>query len=113
MVRRVTNAKFLLHRTSDEAGPNLRAYSIEVDALRPERKIVTSLTGVYTSEDSGRSWRRLNDLPDGEYRSAHFNSDGTVLVSGMPGTFLVNPFSDACWPRLKRRIGRSMPAAVH
>jgi hypothetical protein len=106
MVKRVTNAKFLLHRTSDEAGPNLRAYSIEVDALRPERKIVTSITGVYTSQDSGRSWRRLNDLPDGEYRSAHFNSDGTVLVSGMPGTFLVNPFSDACWPRLKRRIGR-------
>lgn len=106
MVRRVTSAKFLLHRSSDEAGPNLRAYGIEVDALRPERKIVTSITGVYTSQDSGRSWRRLNDLPDGEYRSAHFNSDGTVLVSGMPGTFLVNPFSDACWPRLKRRIGR-------
>jgi hypothetical protein len=103
MVRRVTNAKFLLHRTSDEAGPNLRAYSIEVDTLRPEREIVTSITGVYVSEDKGQRWRRLNDLPDGEYRSAHFNSDGTVLVSGMPGTFLANPFSDVCEPRLKRR----------
>ncbi len=28
MVRRVTNARFLLHRSSDEAGPNVRAYSI-------------------------------------------------------------------------------------
>jgi len=55
------------------------------------------------SEDKGVTWRRLNDLPDGEYRSAHFNSNGTVLVSGMPGTFLVNPFSEECTPELKRR----------
>jgi BNR/Asp-box repeat. len=103
MVRRVTNAKFLLHRTSDEAGPNLRAYGIEVDSLRPEREVVTSITGVYVSEDKGETWRRLNDLPDGEYRSAHFNANGTVLVSGMPGTFLVNPFSEECTPELKRR----------
>lgn len=102
-VRRVTNAKFLLHRMSDEAGPNLRAYSVDVDTLRQNRLIVTSITGVYVSEDNGRTWRRLNDLPDGEYRSAHFRSDGTVLVSGMPGTFLVNPFSEACRPLLKRR----------
>jgi len=103
IVRRVTRATFLLHRTSDEAGPNLRAYGIEVDSLRPSHEAVTSITGVYTSEDRGESWRRLNDLPEGEYRSAHFRSDGTVLVSGMPGTFLVNPFSDACMPQLKRR----------
>ena len=103
MVRRVTDAKFLLHPTSDEAGPNLRAYGIEVDRLRQNREVVTSITGVYVSEDSGQTWRRLNDLPDGEYRSAHFSSDGNVLVSGMPGTFLVNPFSEACTPRLKRR----------
>jgi hypothetical protein len=103
IVRRVTKATFLLHRKSDEAGPNLRAYSVEVDSLRPNREVVTSITGVYVSADSGESWRRLNDLPEGEYRSAHFSSDGTVLVSGMPGTFLVNPFSDACMPHLKRR----------
>jgi hypothetical protein len=102
-VRRAVNAKFLLHRSSDEAGPNLRAYSIEVDALRMNREVVTSISGVYVSEDSGESWRRLNDLPDGEYRSAHFDSDGSILISGMPGTFLVNPFSDACVPHLKRR----------
>ena len=36
-VRRVTNAKFLLHRKTDEAGSNLRAYSIEVDSLRLNR----------------------------------------------------------------------------
>ena len=103
MVRRVTNAKFLLHPTSDEAGSNIRAYGIEVDALRPQREVVTAITGVYVSEDSGQSWRRLNDLPDGEYRSAHFNADGTALVSGMPGTFLVNPFSGVCEPELRRR----------
>lgn len=102
-VRRVTNASFLLHRTTDEAGSNLRAYSIEVDPSKPTREVVTSLTGVYTSEDSGQRWRRLNDLPEEEFRTAHFNSDGTILVSGIAGTFLVNPFSDACSPHLKGR----------
>lgn len=105
-VRRVTNATFLLHRTTDEAGSNLRAYSIDVDPLRLNRKVVTSITGVYVSEDRGQRWRRLNDLPNGEYRSAHFNADGTILVSGMPGTFLVNPFSEACTPRLLWRRGQ-------
>jgi hypothetical protein len=102
-VRRVTNASFLLHRTTDEAGSNLRAYSIEVDPSKLTREVVTSLTGVYTSEDSGQRWRRLNDLPEEEFRTAHFNSDGTILVSGIAGTFLVNPFSDACSPHLKGR----------
>ena len=102
-VRRVTKPTFLLHRSTDEAGSNLRAYSIEVDTLKPKREVVTSLTGVYISADSGESWRRLNDLPQEEFRSAHFNSDGTILVSGIAGTFLVNPFSDACSPRLKMR----------
>ncbi|WP_353071340.1 WD40/YVTN/BNR-like repeat-containing protein [Tunturiibacter gelidoferens] len=102
-VRRVTNARFLLHRTTDETGSNVRAYSIEVDPSKPNREVVTSLTGVYTSQDSGESWRRLNDLPEEEFRSAHFNSDGTILVSGIAGTFLANPFSDACSPHLKIR----------
>ena len=102
-VRRVTKPTFLLHRKTDEAGSNLRAYSIEVDTLRPNREVVTSLTGVYVSGDSGESWRRINDLPQEEFRSAHFNSDGTLLVSGIAGTFLVNPFSEACSARLKVR----------
>jgi len=103
MVRRVTNAHFLLHRTSDEAGSNLRAYSIEVDPARPDREVVTSLTGVYVSQDRGEIWQRINDLPEEEFRTAHFNSDGTILVSGIAGTFLINPFSDACSPHLIRR----------
>jgi hypothetical protein len=102
-VRRVTEASFLLHRTTDESGSNLRAYSIEVDASNPNREVVTSLTGVYTSEDKGETWSRINDLPEEEFRSAHFNSDGSVLVSGIAGTFLVNPFSDTCSPHLKTR----------
>ncbi len=102
-VRRVTNASFLLHPTSDEAGSNLRAYSIEVDGSQIKREVVTSLTGVYTSGDKGENWRRINDLPNDEFRSAHFNADGTILVSGTAGTFLVNPFSEACTPRLKPR----------
>jgi hypothetical protein len=102
-VRRVTKPTFLLHRSTDEAGSNLRAYSIEVDPSKPNREVVTSLTGVYVSADRGESWRRLNDLPQEEFRTAHFNSDGTILVSGIAGTFLVNPFSDACSPHLKIR----------
>jgi hypothetical protein len=102
-VRRVTNAHFLLHRMSDETGSNLRTYGIDVDPSQPNREVITSITGVYVSADSGESWRRLSDLPDGEYRSVHFNSDGTVIVSGLPGTFLVKPFSEACSPRLRVR----------
>ena len=102
-VKRVTNASFLLHRGTDQAGSNVRAYSIEVDPFKPNREVVTSLTGVYTSNDNGESWRRINDLPEEEFRSAHFNSNGTILISGIAGTFLVNPYSDACSPQLKIR----------
>ncbi len=102
-VKRVTDARFLLHRAKDEVGPNIRAYSIEVDPGKPNREVVTSITGVYTSADSGKSWKRLNDLPDGEFRSAHFNLDGSVIVSGLPGTFLANPFSKGCMPHLQTR----------
>ncbi len=102
-VERVTDARFLLHRNEDEVGPNIRAYGIEVDPARPDREVLTAITGVYTSQDSGRTWRRLNDLPDGEFRSAHFNPDGSVILSGLPGTFLANPFSNTCSPQLKTR----------
>jgi hypothetical protein len=102
-VARVTHARFLLHRTRDEVGPNIRAYGIEVDPARHNREILTAITGVYASKDSGSSWRRLNDLPEGEFHSAHFNPDGTVIVSGFVGTFLANPFSNACSPHLKTR----------
>jgi len=102
-VRRVTDARFIFHRGTDEAGANIRAYSIDVDRSKPKREVVTSLTGVYVSDDSGESWRRLSGLPEEEFRTSHFNSDGSVLVSGIAGTFLVNPFSDACLPRLKVR----------
>ena len=102
-VARVTHAEFVYHRDEDETGPNIRAYGIEVDPARPRHQVVTALTGVYTSSDGGQNWRRLNDLPEGEYRTAHFNPDGTVIVSGMPGTFLANPFSSGCGPHLRRR----------
>jgi hypothetical protein len=102
-VQRVTHAKFLLHRAKDEVGPNIRAYGIEVDPARPNRQVLTAITGVYTTKDSGRNWKRLNDLPEGEFHSAHFNADGTVIVSGFVGTFLTNPFSNACSPHLKTR----------
>lgn len=102
-VTRVTTARFLLHRASDEVGPNIRAYGITVDPERPNREILTAITGVYISSDSGQSWKRLNDLPEGEFHSAHFNVDGTVLVSGFVGTFLVNPFSNSCSPHLETR----------
>lgn len=103
MEKRVTNARFLLHRMSDETGSNLRTYGIDVDPAHFNREIVAAITGVYVSADSGETWRRLSDLPDGEYRSAHFNSDGTVIVSGMPGTFLVKPFLEGCVPQLRVR----------
>jgi hypothetical protein len=102
-VERVTHARFLLHRAKDEVGPNIRAYGIEVDPAKPSRQILTAITGVYTSSDGGKNWKRLNDLPEGEFHSAHFNADGTILVSGFPGTFVANPFSNACSPHLKTR----------
>lgn len=102
-VARVTDARFLLHRAKDETGPEVRAYSIEVDQLRTNRVIITALTGVYTSSDSGKTWKRLNDLPEGEFRTAHFNPDGTVIISGVTGTFLANPFSNACSLHLRTR----------
>jgi hypothetical protein len=103
-VERVTHASFLLHRGRDEAGPNVRAYTIEVDPVRPNRQVVTTLTGVYISSDSGKSWKRLNELPYGEFRSAHFNTnDGTIIVSGIEGTFLADPFSKDCSAHLRTR----------
>ncbi len=102
-VWRVVNARFLLHRNSDESGSNLRAYSIDVDPAKPAREVVTSLTGVYTTENNGETWRRLNGLPEEEFRTGRLNPGGTILVSGIAGTFLVNPFSKACLPSLKSR----------
>ncbi len=102
-VGRLTDAEFIYHKDDDETGPNVRAYGIEIDPAKPSRQVVTALTGVYISRDSGGSWKRLNELPEGEYRTAHFNADGTVIISGMPGTFVTNVFSTACLPRLKTR----------
>jgi hypothetical protein len=102
-VDRVTHARFLLHRDSDETGSNIRAYSIEVDPVKPKREVITAITGVYTSSDGGKTWKRLNGLPDEEFRSAHFNADGTVIVSGIAGTFLADPFSKACSFHLRTR----------
>lgn len=102
-VARVTHARFLLHRLKDEVGPNIRAYGIEVDPLRPNREVLSAITGVYVSKDDGQDWRRLNDLPEGEFHTAHFNADGTVILSGFSGTYIANPFSDTCSPKLKLR----------
>ncbi|MGB8478435.1 MAG: hypothetical protein WCE63_06295 [Acidobacteriaceae bacterium] len=102
-VARVTHARFLLHRLKDEVGPNIRAYGIEVDPLRPNREVLSAITGVYVSKDDGQDWRRLNDLPEGEFHTAHFNQDGTVILSGFAGTYIANPFSEACSPKLQLR----------
>jgi hypothetical protein len=106
-VERPAHARFFYHRSEDSVSPDVRAYSINLDPDRKNRVVVTSLTGVYISRDSGNSWQRLNNLPDAEFHSAHFNPDGTILVSGLGGTFLVNPFSNACSPHLKNRVTSS------
>lgn len=103
VVWKVTDDVFVYHRDQDETGSNIRAYGIEVDPAKPRRQVVTALTGVYLTSDGGQTWRRMIGLPEGEYRTAHFNADGSVIVSGIPGTFLANPFSSACGPRLERR----------
>jgi hypothetical protein len=102
-VERVIHASFLLHRNEDEAGPDIRAFAIEVDPRRPDHQAATGLTGVYTSKDRGKTWTRLNDVPDGEFRSAHFTRDGTLIVSGFQGTFLANPFAPGCSAHLRKR----------
>lgn len=102
-VRRALDVQFLLDRDEDKSGPNLRAFDIEVDPRRPTHEVVAGLTGVYASMDGGWHWRRLNQLPNGEYRSVHFNPDGTAIVSGIEGAFLVNPFARACYPHLETR----------
>jgi hypothetical protein len=103
LVWKVTDQVFIYHRDQDETGSNIRAYGIEVDPVKPSRQVVTALTGVYITADGGQNWRRMIGLPEGEYRTAHFNADGTVIISGLPGTFLANPFSSACGPRLQTR----------
>lgn len=102
-VWKVTDDVFIYHRDEDETGSNIRAYGIEVDPARPARQVVTALTGVYFTRDGGQNWRRMIGLPEGEYRTAHFNADGSVIISGLPGTFVANPFSSACGPRLRTR----------
>lgn len=102
-VRRALDVQFLLYRAEDEAGPNLRAFDIAVDSRRPTHEVVAGLTGVYVSTDGGWHWRRLNQLPDGEYRTVHFNPDGTIIISGIEGAFVANPFGRACAPQLKTR----------
>lgn len=102
-VARVTHARFLLHRAKDEVGPNIRAYGIEVDPARHNRQVLTAITGAYVTVDGGNRWRRLNELPEGEFHTAHFNPDGSIIVSGFAGTFVSNPFSSACSPHLKTR----------
>ena len=99
-VRRVLNPSFLIHRSSDEAGNNVRAYSIDVNPANLNREVISSLTGVYTSSDRGETWRRLNDLPDEEFRTARFTANGAILASGIAGTFLVDHSFDSCSPRL-------------
>ena len=103
LVWKVTDEVFIYHRDQDETGSNIRAYGIEVDPVMPSRQVVTALTGVYITTDGGQNWRRMNGLPEGEYRTAHFNADGTVIISGLPGTFVANPFASACGPRLRTR----------
>jgi hypothetical protein len=102
-VWKVTDDVFIYHRDEDETGSNIRAYGIEVDSVKPSRQVVTALTGVYITSDGGQNWRRMIGLPEGEYRTAHFNADGTVIISGLAGTFVTNPFSSACGPRLQKR----------
>ena len=103
LVWKVTDEVFIYHRDQDETGSNIRAYGIEVDPVKPSRQVVTALTGVYITTDGGQNWRRMNGLPEGEYRTAHFNADGSVIISGLPGTFVANPFASACGPRLRTR----------
>jgi hypothetical protein len=103
LVWKVMDDVFIYHRNQDATGSNIRAYGIEVDPALPSRQVVTALTGVYITTDGGQNWRRMTGLPEGEYRTAHFNADGSVIISGLPGTFVANPFSSACGPRLQRR----------
>ena len=54
---------FFCIEMKDEAGPNIRAYSIEVDPARPNREVLTAITGVYTSRIVGKPGKGSMTFP--------------------------------------------------
>jgi hypothetical protein len=86
-------------------GSEGRMYDIAVNA-KTGRMVKVGAKGVYTSSDNGKTWMQNHDVPSqvktaggtypAEYRSIHMNDDGTVVVSGNAGTFIINPFAKAC-----------------
>ena len=107
-VQRVTHANFLSHRNEERRVPTFRAFGTGVDPSRPNREVSDLSHGRVHQQGPWAHWKRLNDVPNGEFRFAHFNSeDGTVIGSGIEGTFLANPFSKRCSAHLKLAIHSS------
>jgi len=98
---------------SQKFAPVNRAYSVDINSKN--EMVMTSSKGVFASKDGGAHWVQLgidkddatNSLPSTEtdssgrsvpteYRTAHINDDGSVIVSGTGGTYLLPTFTDKC-----------------
>ena len=72
--------------------PNyLRAFDIEVRPDHPNQLATAAASGVYLSNDDGKTWQRVPDsvLPTKEYTLAQWLDDGSLLVSSQSGDSVV------------------------
>jgi hypothetical protein len=86
----------------DHASPKnaLRALDVSVDPFDPTKIAATADTGIYTSNDSGKTWKRLeggdwSEVPDhaatDDIRTAAWTQDGSVVFSSNDTTYRATP----------------------
>jgi hypothetical protein len=60
LVEKIMSKNFLFHG-KPTAGSYLRAYNIDWDPHNPEHAIMASESGIYTSDDGGKTWKRFTN----------------------------------------------------
>jgi hypothetical protein len=91
---------FVDQRTDTSSPGYLRANDVAVNPADPSKIVTTSASGVYVSQDSGTTWKRVEggDLPNkdalgryAEFESATWLAGGAVEISGASGTYKFTP----------------------